>query len=92
MAPKVVGAILTGMGQDGAAGLLDLRRAGCMTIGQDEATSVVYGMPKAAWDKGAVQVQLPIQHIGAEILRASSVGAEPGSAQGAQSDRRAVVR
>ena len=96
MAPNVVGAILTGMGRDGAAGLLDLRRAGCMTIGQDEATSVVYGMPKAAWDKGAVQVQLPIQHIGAEILRASSVGAGPGSAPGSalgpQPDRRATAR
>lgn len=69
LAPNVVGVILTGMGQDGAAGLLALERAGCPTIGQDEATSVVYGMPKAAFTLGAVQVQLPIGRICAEILR-----------------------
>lgn len=69
LAPRVVGVILTGMGQDGAGGLLDLRRAGAVTLGQDEATSVVYGMPKVAWDRGAVQMQLPIQRIGDEILR-----------------------
>lgn len=68
MAPNVVGVLLTGMGQDGAAGLFDLRQAGCNTIGQDEASSVVYGMPKAAWEMGAVQRQLPIHKIGAEIL------------------------
>ena len=88
MAPKVVGAILTGMGQDGAAGLLDLHRAGCMTIGQDEATSVVYGMPKAALDMGAVRLQLPIQRIGAEILNASSAG----SGQVTLFDQRALAR
>lgn len=71
IASRVVGVILTGMGQDGAAGLLDLRRGGAVTIGQDEATSVVYGMPRAAWEMGAVQSRLPIQRIGAEILRAS---------------------
>ena len=87
-APWVVGAILTGMGQDGAAGLLDLCRAGCITLGQDEATSVVYGMPKAAWDRGAVQMQLPIQRIGSEILKAATSGA--GSAQTAE--RRAISR
>lgn len=70
-APNVVGVLLTGMGQDGAAGLLELRKAGCHTIGQDEATSVVYGMPRAALECGAVQQQLPIQKISAEILRAS---------------------
>lgn len=69
-APKVVGVLLTGMGQDGAAGLLALRRAGCTTIGQDEATSVVYGMPKAAFEMGAVQQQVPIHRIASEILRA----------------------
>ena len=71
-APNVVGVILTGMGQDGAEGLLSLARAGCMTIGQDEATSVVYGMPKAAFVRGAVQRQVPIQRISAEIFRACS--------------------
>ncbi len=88
MAPRVVAAILTGMGQDGAAGLLDLHRAGSVTIGQDEATSVVYGMPKAAWDRGAVQLQLPIHRIGAEILRASA----PGPTAGQSSDLRPASR
>jgi two-component system chemotaxis response regulator CheB len=71
MAPQVVGVILTGMGQDGAAGLLDLRRAGAFTIGQDEASSVVYGMPRAAWEMGAVKSCLPLHRIGSEILKAS---------------------
>ena len=71
LAPHVVGVILTGMGQDGAEGLLDLRRAGGVTLGQDEATSVVYGMPRAAWDMGAVQSRLPIQRIGPELLKAA---------------------
>lgn len=78
MAPHVVGVILTGMGQDGTAGLLDLHRAGAVTIGQDEATSVVYGMPKAAWDKGAVQLQMPIQRIGKEVLRVATANAGKG--------------
>lgn len=72
-ASATVAVILTGMGQDGAAGLLDLRRAGALTLGQDEASSVVYGMPKAAWDIGAVQQQQPIRRIGAEILRAALI-------------------
>jgi two-component system, chemotaxis family, protein-glutamate methylesterase/glutaminase len=85
-APRVVGAILTGMGQDGAAGLLELHRAGCVTLGQDEATSVVYGMPKAAFERGAVQVQLPIQRIGAELLRIAD------ASFALQSDRRRAAR
>lgn len=76
LAPNVVGVILTGMGQDGAAGLLSLQRAGCPTIGQDEATSVVYGMPRAAFNLGAVRTQLPIDRIGTEILRLCQSGPE----------------
>ncbi len=78
LAHRVVAAILTGMGQDGAAGLHELHRAGSFTIGQDEASSVVYGMPKAAFERGAVSIQLPIQRIGPEILRASAAGAGAG--------------
>lgn len=52
---KAVGVILTGMGADGAKGLLEMRNAGALTVGQDEATCVVYGMPKVAFDIGAVQ-------------------------------------
>ena len=64
-----VAALLTGMGRDGAAGLLDLRQAGALTIGQDEASSVVYGMPRAAFEAGAVAAQLPLEKIGAELTR-----------------------
>jgi two-component system chemotaxis response regulator CheB len=66
---SAVGAILTGMGSDGAAGLLAMRDEGSMTIGQDEATSVVYGMPAAAMAMGAVQVQLPLDRIAGRLLQ-----------------------
>ncbi len=58
-----VGIILTGMGGDGAKGLLAMRRAGARTIGQDESTCVVYGMPKVAYDLGAVQYQEKLPDI-----------------------------
>lgn len=64
---KAVGAILTGMGSDGAKGLLEMRNAGALTVGQDEATCVVYGMPKVAFDIGAVQQQAPITAIAGKI-------------------------
>jgi two-component system chemotaxis response regulator CheB len=65
---RAVGVILTGMGQDGARGLLTLRGAGAKTLGQDEASCVVYGMPKAAFELGAVERQLPLEKIAAAIL------------------------
>ncbi len=58
-----VGIILTGMGYDGAKGLLAMRRKGARTIGQDEASSVVYGMPKVAYDLGGVEKQASLGHI-----------------------------
>lgn len=61
--PKALGIILTGMGGDGARGLLAMRRAGARTIGQDESTCVVYGMPKVAYDLGAVEYQEKLQDI-----------------------------
>ena len=65
---NAVGVILTGMGSDGADGLLAMRAAGAQTIGQDKETSVVYGMPKAAYDKGSVQYQLPIEQIAKKVV------------------------
>jgi two-component system chemotaxis response regulator CheB len=60
---KAIGVILTGMGYDGAKGLLSMRRRGARTIGQDEASSVVYGMPKVAYEVGAVERQYPLEQI-----------------------------
>lgn len=60
---NAVGIILTGMGGDGAKGLLAMRKAGARTIGQDESTCVVYGMPKVAYDIGAVQYQEKLTDI-----------------------------
>ncbi len=60
---RAVGIILTGMGGDGAKGLLAMREAGAETIGQDESTCVVYGMPKVAYDLGAVRYQEKLQGI-----------------------------
>jgi len=62
-APHCVAGILTGMGRDGAEGLLRLREHGATTFAQDEATSVVYGMPRAAWENGAAQHVLPIERV-----------------------------
>lgn len=61
--PRALGIILTGMGGDGARGLAEMRRAGARTIGQDESTCVVYGMPKVAYDLGAVEYQEKLQDI-----------------------------
>ncbi len=65
---EAMGVILTGMGRDGAAGLKAMRERGAITIGQDEATSAVYGMPQAAWAVGAVEHQLPLPEITPTIL------------------------
>jgi two-component system chemotaxis response regulator CheB len=64
-----LGVLLTGMGRDGAEGLLQLQQAGAATIAQDEATSVVYGMPKAAADLGAADQVLPISDIPAHMMQ-----------------------
>jgi two-component system, chemotaxis family, protein-glutamate methylesterase/glutaminase len=60
---NALGVILTGMGYDGAKGILAMRRKGAITLGQDEKTSVVYGMPKAAYEIGGVEKQLPLMAI-----------------------------
>lgn len=70
-AERVVAVILTGMGRDGAEGLAALRRAGATTIGQDAATSLVYGMPRAAWELGAVEQRLPLSRIAEATLSAT---------------------
>jgi two-component system chemotaxis response regulator CheB len=61
--PYAIAGILTGMGKDGAEGLLKLREGGATTFAQDEASSVVYGMPRAAWENGAAQRQLALDRV-----------------------------
>ena len=70
LGPDALGILLTGMGRDGAAGLLAMRERGATTIGQDEATSAVYGMPAAAFALGAVEHQLPLPEIAPALLAA----------------------
>jgi two-component system, chemotaxis family, protein-glutamate methylesterase/glutaminase len=66
---NVLACLLTGMGRDGATGLLEIRRAGGLTIAQDEATSVVYGMPREAVQLGAAERVLPLGEIGPAIAK-----------------------
>ncbi len=73
---NAVGVILTGMGRDGAAGLLKMRHAGARTLGQNEKTCVVYGMPRVAHELGAVEQQLPLGSIGEEILKMTAARRE----------------
>ena len=69
---NALGVIMTGMGDDGAAGLLEMRHAGARTVGQDEASCVVYGMPKEAVKRGAVEKTVPLGLIAREIMAQSS--------------------
>jgi len=70
LGPAAVGVLLTGMGRDGAAGLLQMRERGAVTLGQDEATSTVYGMPAAAQALGAVVQQVPLPAMSGAVLSA----------------------
>jgi len=66
--PKAVGVIMTGMGDDGAQGLCEMQEAGAATIAQDEATCIVFGMPKEAIVRGAVNVVVPLEQIASAAL------------------------
>lgn len=66
--PNAVGAMLTGMGQDGAEGMLAMRKAGSRSIAQDEATSVVFGMPKVAFEKGGAERLVPLEKVAPTLL------------------------
>jgi len=69
---NAIGVIMTGMGDDGARGLLEMREAGAVTMAQDEATSIVFGMPKEAIARGAAQKIIPLDAIAASILQAAA--------------------
>ena len=63
-----MGVILTGMGYDGARGIVAMRKAGARTVGQDRDSSVVYGMPRVAYDLGGVERQVPLGQIAQTVL------------------------
>jgi len=69
---KAVGVIMTGMGDDGAQGLSEMKEAGADTIAQDEATSIVFGMPKSAISRGAVDIVVPLEQIASAALNLQS--------------------
>jgi len=79
---RAVGVLLTGMGRDGAVGLRAMRDRGAATLGQDESTSVVYGMPAAARALDAVDRELPIGAVAASVIEAVCRGAHPGAVGG----------
>jgi two-component system chemotaxis response regulator CheB len=82
---SAIGVILTGMGKDGAEGLLELRQAGGLTIGQDEASSLIYGMPHVAFERGAVMRQCSLNQVADGILDAcEGKSGSPASARMAQ--------
>lgn len=65
---EALGVILTGIGHDGTQGLLEMKQKGSPTLGQDEASSVVYGMPRSAFECGAVDRQVPLDKMALEIM------------------------
>ena len=75
--PDAIGVLLTGMGKDGAAGMAALKRAGALTIAQDEASCVVFGMPKEAIALGAVDEVLPLHDIAKRVLWMAQDGRRP---------------
>ena len=77
-AGKAIGVILTGMGKDGAEGLLELRKSGASTLGQDEASSLIYGMPRVAFERGAVERQFPLTEMAGAIIDACGSKAKVG--------------
>lgn len=68
LGPHAVAILMTGMGSDGAAGMLKMREAGARTLAQDQQSSVVYGMPKAAWELGAAERQVPLDAMAGVLL------------------------
>ena len=65
---NALGVIMTGMGDDGAAGLLEMRQSGARTVAQDEESCVVFGMPKEAIKRGGVERTIPLRSVHAEIM------------------------
>ncbi|MCP4148932.1 MAG: chemotaxis protein CheB, partial [bacterium] len=64
----ILGVILTGMGEDGANGILEMKKSNCRTIGQDKESSIVYGMPRKAFEIGAIEQQASLSKISQKIV------------------------
>ncbi|HEY4201646.1 MAG TPA: chemotaxis response regulator protein-glutamate methylesterase [Devosiaceae bacterium] len=79
--PNAIGILLTGMGDDGARGLLEMRQTGAATVAQDEESSVVFGMPKEAIQRGAAAKILPLNRIATEILSAARASDQKAAAR-----------
>lgn len=77
VAARTVAVILTGMGRDGAEGMAALRNAGARCLAQDEATSVIFGMPRVALELGGAEMAVPLQSISREILALTGAALEP---------------
>lgn len=82
--PHAVAGILTGMGKDGAEGLLRLRELGAVTFAQDEASCVVYGMPRAAWENGGAQRQISLDRIADFVAHPHLPASDPAALASAQ--------
>jgi len=82
LAKAGIGVILTGMGKDGADGMLEFRRAGATTLGQDEASALIYGMPRVAFECGAVMRQYSLSHMADGIVEACGASAAPHARAG----------
>ena len=76
---NAIGVILTGMGKDGAEGLLELREASAITLGQDEESSLIYGMPRVAFERGAVMRQHPLSQMADAVMDACAIRAPAAS-------------
>lgn len=77
IAERMVAILLTGMGADGARAMVSLRRRGAVCLAQDEASSVVWGMPRVAWENGGVDRLVPLEAIGPELLSATDRRSRP---------------
>ena len=76
-----MGILLTGMGDDGARGLLEMKDAGAYTVAQDEDSCVVFGMPKEAIMRGAANKVLPLNRVAGDIMTYARLAAEPRAAE-----------
>mgnify|MGYP000137748681 CR=1 FL=1 len=85
--PHLSGAVLTGMGSDGAEGLFSMRIAGAQTFVQDRATSVIYGMPARAWERGGALEQVPLDQMTARLLASVGTTSAQAAAHGAAETR-----